>query len=69
MAHGLIFLFKEILWGCTVGRNFTILEGLKTHKAMRMKVMDLRPPPACTESYRQKISLLAKILIICTKKA
>jgi hypothetical protein len=39
------------------------------HKAKGMKFIDLRPPPACTDSYRRKCSLFTKKFIICTKKA
>ena len=33
-------------------------------KAERMKVIDLRPPPAWSESHRTKLSLFYKILKI-----
>jgi hypothetical protein len=33
-----------------------------------MKVIDLHPPPASTESHRRKCSLFTKKFIICTKK-
>ena len=39
------------------------------HKAMGMKVIDLRPPPACLKSYRLKFSLFTKKFIIFTNKA
>jgi hypothetical protein len=58
---------------CPVAPEGLLIEGVRLKgrydKAMRMKVIDLRPPPACPESYRKKITLLAKIFIICTKKA
>ena len=34
-----------------------------------MKVIDLRPPPACLKSYRLKFSLFTKKFIIFTNKA
>ncbi len=33
-----------------------------------MKMIDLRPPPACSESYRRKISLFSKNFIFFTKR-
>ena len=34
---------------------------------MGMKVVDLRPPPACSRTYRMFLSLFAKVFIICQK--
>jgi hypothetical protein len=44
-----------------------LVSRLNYRKAKGMKVIDLHPPPACTESYRRKCSLFTKKMYLHKK--
>ena len=62
-----LHLFNFNIWSSTV-IQFEEHNNGQCLKAMRMKMIDLRPSPACSESYRQKKSLFSQNFIIFTKK-